>query len=181
MGAARLSRLPLQEDRRDPSAHHCRFYWFLPSVLFVKNQIQCEPSGPPHLLKAHREPFYVANRGACVRVMTCDCVFCSLSGGQRAPWWTARRVMRGTSPTEPVIALRADFLSHTQLSALAGSLWWIINGQCFCLCFFKALSKLQMLPVCMWLCDWKLSLHDASQSTETFWSWTPATIAMLSS
>ncbi len=62
--------------------------------------------------KSTPRAFYVLNRSVCAHVMVCDCVLCSLSRGQRAPWWTKRREMRGASPTEPVIALRADFLSR---------------------------------------------------------------------
>ena len=35
--------------------------------------------------KSTQRAFYVLNRGICVHVMVCDCVLCSLSGGQRAP------------------------------------------------------------------------------------------------
>lgn len=65
--------------------------------------------------------------------------------------------MRGTSPTEPVIALRAHFFSHAQISAdaPAGSLRWVSSGQVY----FKRRSsiKFEMLPVCPTpVCDWKL-------------------------
>lgn len=34
--------------------------------------------------KSTQRAFYVLNRGVCAHVMVCDCVLCSLSGGQRA-------------------------------------------------------------------------------------------------
>lgn len=49
-----------------PVGPSLELYRFLPSVLFVKNQIWCEPSGPPHLLKAHAEPFI-----CCTRAFVC--------------------------------------------------------------------------------------------------------------
>lgn len=33
--------------------------------------------------KSTQRAFYVLNRGVCAHVMVCDCVLCSLSGGQR--------------------------------------------------------------------------------------------------
>lgn len=63
--------------------------------------------------KSTQRAFYVLNQGARVHVMVCDCVLCSLSGGQRVPWWTKRRrEMRGASHAALVIALWADFLSR---------------------------------------------------------------------
>lgn len=82
--------------------------------------------------------------------------------------------MRGTSPTEPVIAPRAHFFSHAQMSAdaPAGSLRWVSSGQ---VCLKRRSSiTFEMLP----LCPHTGMRLDALQPS---WSWIPATAAMLPS
>ncbi|KAI9517837.1 hypothetical protein NQZ68_001006 [Dissostichus eleginoides] len=69
-------------------------------VLFVKNQIQCEPSGPPHLLK-HTESLLCAEPRrlrACNGVRLCAVLFV---GGSEGSVTDERREMR----EEPLIAL----------------------------------------------------------------------------
>ena len=86
--------------------------------------------------KSTPRAFYVLNRGVCVHVMVCNCVLCSLSGGQRVPWLTKRREMRGVLPTPLVIALWADFLSRQIcFDALT---WLAVECYCFTLIIVRA-------------------------------------------
>lgn len=97
MGAAQLSSAA-RLSRRTSGTHRP----ITGALLISTQRALCQKSDTVQALwtsspfKSTRRAFYVLNWGACAHVMVCDFALCSLSEGQRAPWWTKRREMSFT-------------------------------------------------------------------------------------